>query len=442
MAVDPKKGNRKAQDIIINAAAILLQWKKDQAARNKKPPKGADVVQDADRTTYGEHLLEDEEEGEAAEEAAGISHKDEVDTQLEDYDIDDAIILEPNEDEGNNDRVVGRRPKPGKKDKSFSLGEFLHAKNIRLPYDPVSGTFEFFYGCQINGDIKVEPATDASQEEIDFCKDAMSRRNMDPSDEELERINCFTNRPHAKGELRVMLIKAADTKLDRSQEHFHVKALEDMAEQFPGKPIMDDHNVLSVNATFGKCFDARVVRSKEGPVLMLKAYCLENPGNPNLIPSLEAGIGAQASVHFRSRTEDYKCDACNKPMFSEKGHCGHYVGYSKNADGTPVTATIMRVSDSLECSRTAAPDQPATAMKMFADAARAKSVGPVYTVNDARKMIGLPPLNPPEGQAPVAPPPAPPEPPKIEKPLQPPPVPEWQKSFASFVAKLNKTVKE
>ena len=259
----------------------------------------------------------------------------------------------------------------GKKSVDWNPGmiyDFIKQKSLNLDYNPHSDCFTFKHSCDIINSIALDQ--DSPPEDLEFTgmkSFGQPRKSMEPTVAELERINMVAGGASiGKDDVKILTIRAADTNLDRSNEKFSKKALEDMAALSINKPVMNDHRIHDVKETFGTIFDAKVVHTKDGPVLFQKAYVPNLPEFQHTIKCIGMNVGAKASVHFKTPRDQYLCNTCNKAMFSEKGFCGHYVGYSRNADGSLCSATNNRVVDYLESTRTAAPDSPAADMKMAA----------------------------------------------------------------------------
>ena len=142
--------------------------------------------------------------------------------------------------------------------------------------------------------------------------------------------------------------------MDRDNEAFGVKALEEMAALFPGKTGIKDHSGKSDNQT-ARIFETKTetlpgrktLLEEDYVRLTARAYMLRSEKNAELIKEIEAGIRKEVSVAVA--VDERKCSLCGESL------CEHIPGrkYGKNTCCT----LLEKVSDVYEWSFVAVPAQ-------------------------------------------------------------------------------------
>lgn len=155
------------------------------------------------------------------------------------------------------------------------------------------------------------------------------------SDEDLAKINSYALKELKADDVFVFKAIAADNHTDdRNFEPFSLKAIEDMVNKYPGKPLIFDHSAYdSQKALVGRVFDAYAEPtgevSDDGELvkqLILKMYILKIPKNDDLIKEIEAGI--RSSVSTCAKPEKFVCSICGAD--NTKTYCSHWPGREYN----------------------------------------------------------------------------------------------------------------
>lgn len=306
-----------------------------------------------------------------------------VSTQIEDHEDGDEGGSEP-AGEGL-DSGVGESDKPSKPDGKVPVtkgvfGEFKDAitkSGFPHAYDEVTDTFMVHYGMKVSGAMKSAVGDDLEIVKAAFGTRAGNAPDFHPTDEEKQKIDSMTGKEYPREMLKVYYTYSADSQLDRHFEVFGAKALDNMALMSIDQPVMKDHNYQNSDGVFGKIFDAKVIRGKDGGRrLIQKIYVLNTPENKSVIDGIESGINNKLSVGVRMIRKEYLCNICNKPMFVDKsgtgfGFCGHLPGMELG-DGRVASATIGDIQDMMELSRVTVPAQRNAGIKGY-DAALAVS---------------------------------------------------------------------
>lgn len=250
-------------------------------------------------------------------------------------------------------------------------------------YDSTSDMFTVHFGARIVGGAKL-PELGVSKSA--FGTKAGNAPDFHPTDEELGKINQLTNKPYTKEALKVYYTYSSDGAVDSHFEQFGLRAHESMAKMSYDQPVLKDHDYSRSDGVFGKIFDAKVVRSKDGSRrLVQKIYILNSVENKEVIDGIESGVNNKLSIGVRLRRKDYKCNVCKKPMFSNKetfGFCGHMPGMELE-DGTICTATIEDIVRFLELSRVTVPAVSNAGIKSYDAMAAAVKLNKSFEVSKA-----------------------------------------------------------
>ncbi len=173
----------------------------------------------------------------------------------------------------------------------------------------------------------------------------------------LEQLNRFTRREHTAEEVYVFPVTLCDNEIDRDNERFSVKALEEMAEKFVGVTGIFDHDPKGENQT-ARIFLTEVVQEERTNSLgeryaCLKgyAYMVRTASNADLIREIDGGIKKEISVSCSA--ESQTCSVCGADR--KTNPCRHIKG--RTYDGKRCFFTLESITDAYEWSFVAVPAQ-------------------------------------------------------------------------------------
>lgn len=159
----------------------------------------------------------------------------------------------------------------------------------------------------------------------DICKTVDS---SDITAQQLEKINNYTRRKLEAEEVFVFSVVLCDNEVDRDLERFTLESLQKLAQLFPGKTGVFDHQPLAENQS-ARIFDTELVYTGEinssgERYCQLKAwaYMARCDKNSDLILEIDAGIKKEVSVGCA--VDKVECSICG----SVKGSCTHVKGKS------------------------------------------------------------------------------------------------------------------
>lgn len=173
----------------------------------------------------------------------------------------------------------------------------------------------------------------------------------------LERLNKFTRRELAEEEVYIFPVTLCDNEVDRDNERFSRKSLEEMAEKFIGVTGIFDHDPKGGNQT-ARLFCTEVVEedrenSAGDKYAYLKgyAYMVRTGSNADLISEIDGGIKKEISVSCSA--ERQICSICGADRRVKA--CRHVKG--RRYDGKKCFVTLDGISDAYEWSFVAVPAQ-------------------------------------------------------------------------------------
>lgn len=173
----------------------------------------------------------------------------------------------------------------------------------------------------------------------------------------LEKLNKFTRRELSEEEVYIFPVTLCDNEIDRDNERFSKKSLEEMAEKFIGVTGIFDHDPKGENQT-ARLFYAEVaeedrVNSIGERYAYLKgyAYMVRTESNADLIREIEGGIKKEVSVSCSA--ERHVCSVCGADRRTKA--CRHVKG--RRYDGKKCFVTLEGISDAYEWSFVAVPAQ-------------------------------------------------------------------------------------
>lgn len=170
---------------------------------------------------------------------------------------------------------------------------------------------------------------------------------------ELALINRQALRPLAVEEVFAFRLAACGNQVDRDHERFTDRALEAMAEQFVGRPVLRDHQ-WSAGAQTARVYAASV---ENGPGegerrLVLRCYMPRTEGTASTITAIESGILRECSVGLSA--ERAVCSICGAD--NARAQCRHTPGQVYNSQVCHMD--LDGVADVYEVSLVAVPAQP------------------------------------------------------------------------------------
>ena len=173
----------------------------------------------------------------------------------------------------------------------------------------------------------------------------------------LDNLNKFTRKALTAEEVYIFPVTLCDNEIDRDNERFSVKALEEMAEKFVGVTGIFDHNPKGENQT-ARIFMTELVREDRNtslgePYTYLKgyAYMVRTESNADLIREIDGGIKKEVSVSCSA--EKQICSVCGADKRVKP--CHHVKGRKYN--GKLCFLTLESISDAYEWSFVAVPAQ-------------------------------------------------------------------------------------
>ena len=185
----------------------------------------------------------------------------------------------------------------------------------------------------------------------------MKNNNNNNNAAALEQLNKFTRRKFTGDEVFIFPVILCDNEVDRDNERFSRKSLDEMAEKFVGVTGIFDHDPKGGNQT-ARIFSAEVVEeSRENslgePYACIKenAYMVRTDSNADLIREIEGGIKKEVSVSCAA--ERHICSVCGTDRRVKA--CHHVKG--RRYDGKKCFLSLEDISDAYEWSFVAVPAQ-------------------------------------------------------------------------------------
>lgn len=170
---------------------------------------------------------------------------------------------------------------------------------------------------------------------------------------DLEEINRHTLRQLSAEEVFTFRVAACDNQIDRDCERFSDLALEEMAELYPGKPVILDHN-WSAHEQCARVYGAQVEPDpvREGVKrLILRCYIPRLEATQTNIEAIETGLKRECSVGCAVRRS--VCSICGEDYYN--GDCIHCRG--REYDGKLCHVILDGCEDAYEVSFVAVPAQ-------------------------------------------------------------------------------------
>lgn len=176
--------------------------------------------------------------------------------------------------------------------------------------------------------------------------------------EDMAQINRFTLEELTAEQVFTFAVRLCDNQIDRDQERFPRKTLEELARLFVGKSGIFDHS-WTARGQAARIYRAEVVdeagqktaAGDDACYLRGYAYMLRTESNQDLIAEIEGGIKKEVSVGCA--VGQVACSICGKDL----GACGHRKG--QVYEGKRCWGELLHASDAYEWSFVAVPAQPA-----------------------------------------------------------------------------------
>lgn len=169
---------------------------------------------------------------------------------------------------------------------------------------------------------------------------------------ELALINAQTLRPLSAEEVFTFHLAACDNQIDRDFERFTEATLEELAEQFVGRPVLRDHK-WSADAQTARVYAGSVEPGEGEGVrrLVLRCYMVRSDQAAPTIAAIEGGILRECSVGLAVRR--VVCSICGANQ--RETLCQHFPG--REYDGQMCHMDLDGVEDTYEVSMVAVPAQ-------------------------------------------------------------------------------------
>ena len=179
---------------------------------------------------------------------------------------------------------------------------------------------------------------------------------------DLKEINKYALEPLAVEDVFTFKAVMCDNEVDRTFEHFTVKALQELKKLFLGKTVIKDHahradnQVARIYATELVVSDKQTTKSGEAYTqLVAHCYMVRTDSNKDLIAEIKGGIKKEGSVGCSVSSSI--CNVCGTD--NTKTYCPHWAGRTYHKDGGPVVCTFKLdgAKDAYEFSLVAVPAQ-------------------------------------------------------------------------------------
>lgn len=169
---------------------------------------------------------------------------------------------------------------------------------------------------------------------------------------DLDEINRFTLRELSAEEVFTFRLAACDNQVDRDDERFSDATLSQLAQLYPGKPVLLDHD-WSAKEQSARVYGAQV---REDPVragvkqLILRCFVPRLETTKGFIEAIETGLKRECSVGCAVKHR--KCSICGEEYYES---CLHIRGQEYN--GMTCHVVLDGAEDAYEVSMVAVPAQ-------------------------------------------------------------------------------------
>ena len=170
--------------------------------------------------------------------------------------------------------------------------------------------------------------------------------------EEMEAINRYTLRELSAEEVFTFRLAACDNQVDRDNERFSDRTLEELAQLYPGKPVLLDHTWSAKDQTarvYGAHVEEDGVRAGVKR-LILRCYIPRLNSTQRAIEAIETGLRKECSVGCAVKRN--LCSICGELYYE---NCLHIRGQEYN--GQQCHVVLDGAADAYEVSMVAVPAQ-------------------------------------------------------------------------------------
>ena len=170
--------------------------------------------------------------------------------------------------------------------------------------------------------------------------------------EEMEAINRYTLRELSAEEVFTFRLAACDNQVDRDNERFSDRTLEELAQLYPGKPVLLDHTWSAKDQTarvYGAHVEEDGVRAGVKR-LILRCYIPRLNSTQRAIEAIETGLRKECSVGCAVKRN--LCSICGELYYE---NCLHIRGQEYN--GQRCHVVLDGAEDAYEVSMVAVPAQ-------------------------------------------------------------------------------------
>lgn len=171
--------------------------------------------------------------------------------------------------------------------------------------------------------------------------------------EEMEAINRYTLRELNAEEVFTFRLAACDNQVDRDNERFSDRTLEELAQLYPGKPVLLDHTWSAKDQTarvYGAHVEEDGVRAGVKR-LILRCYIPRLNSTQRAIEAIETGLRKECSVGCAVKRN--LCSICGEDYY---GSCMLHIR-GEVYDGKTCHIVLDGAEDAYEVSMVAVPAQ-------------------------------------------------------------------------------------
>ena len=177
-------------------------------------------------------------------------------------------------------------------------------------------------------------------------------KGLEVDEGELALINRRTQRELGADEVFAYKLAACDNQVDRDLEAFSDRALDQMAQMFPGRPVLLDHN-WSAKDQVARIYAGSTEDDPEKPGrkrLILRCYVPRLESTKDFIEQVDTGLRKECSVGLS--VKNATCSICGQGYYDS---CLHVKG--QEYDGRLCYVVLDDVDDVYETSMVAVPAQ-------------------------------------------------------------------------------------
>lgn len=200
--------------------------------------------------------------------------------------------------------------------------------------------------------------------------------------DELKLINVQAIVPQTADSVFAFKLVACDNQVDRDEERFSNRTLDQFAEMFVGRPMLRDHD-WSANNQIARIYAGSVENSGGVKRLVLRAYMPRNERAAPTIADIEAGILREVSVGVA--VKNCLCSICGEDYTLR--NCGHRRG--EEYDGKQCHVVLDDAQDTFETSFVAVPAQRNAGVVKRYEAVEKNKKDPAATGDETNSALRL-----------------------------------------------------